>query len=64
MREAFAIIDKDNDGLVSKEDLKKVLRELGMNINDEGIEDMIKEADKNGDGNVDVEGFLSVMNSF
>ena len=35
-----------------------------MNINDEGIEDMIKEADKNGDGNVDVEGFLSVMNSF
>ena len=28
---------------------------------EKGIEDMLKEADKNGDGQVNIDGFLSVM---
>ena len=61
LREAFAIMDTDNDGHISSEDLEKVLRKLGCNFAKDEIEEMIKVADQNGQGTVNIEEFLSVM---
>lgn len=63
LREAFAVMDTDNDGHISSEDLEKVLRKLGCNFAKDEIDEMIKVADTKGEGSVNIEEFLSVMRS-
>ena len=63
LREAFAIMDTDKDGYISSEDLEKVLRRLGGNFGKDEIDEMIKVADKNGQGTVNIEEFVSIMRS-
>jgi Ca2+-binding EF-hand superfamily protein len=41
--------------------LKKVANELNENVSDDELRDMIKEADLNGDGEVDIEEFIAIM---
>ena len=52
----FAVFDLSGKGLISHDDLKKVLTNLGEKFNDEDITEMLKEADLNGDGMIDYEG--------
>ncbi|KAK6338521.1 hypothetical protein TWF730_002584 [Orbilia blumenaviensis] len=51
MKEAFNVFDKDGNGLVSPADLQHVMANLG-NLTDTEVEDMIRESDKDGDGNI------------
>uniref|UniRef100_A0A1I8GGL5 Calmodulin n=1 Tax=Macrostomum lignano TaxID=282301 RepID=A0A1I8GGL5_9PLAT len=53
LRRAFAVFDKDNNGLIDLADLRSVMESQGQVLSDEELSDMIKEADKNGDGFVD-----------
>lgn len=48
--EAFKVFDKDGSGKISAEELRQVMHNLGEKLSDEEIEDMIREADTNGDG--------------
>lgn len=50
---AFRVFDKDNSGTISTEELRNVLRSLGENLTDAELDEMIKLADKNGDGHID-----------
>lgn len=59
--ETFKVFDKDKDGKITFDDLKKVLTELGEDVSDKDVSDMIKEADKNGDGVIDFEEFMQMM---
>lgn len=43
-KEAFSIVDDDQDGFIRKPDLQKTFQSLGQNISDEDLEDMINEA--------------------
>ncbi|KAI9139148.1 hypothetical protein BKA69DRAFT_1087832 [Paraphysoderma sedebokerense] len=43
-KEAFSMIDHDQDGFIDKEDLKDMLASLGQTPTDESIEEMIAEA--------------------
>ena len=61
MRKAFRIFDDDDSGKISTENLKKVAIELNENVSDQELKDMIKEADLNGDGEVDIEEFIQMM---
>ncbi|XP_078173050.1 calmodulin-like [Carex rostrata] len=61
LREAFRVFDKDNDGFISSSELRSVLMNLGENITDEDVDEMIKEADVNGDGQVDYAEFVKMM---
>ena len=61
MRKAFRIFDDDDSGKISTENLKKVAIELNENVSDQELRDMIKEADLNGDGEVDIEEFIQMM---
>jgi calmodulin len=61
IREAFRIIDKDGSGFISASELKQVMIDLGEELTDRVIEEMIREADVNGDGQIDYEEFVRMM---
>lgn len=52
---AFKVFDKDGSGTISSDELRSVLRSLGENLTDDELEEMIKMADGNGDGQIDCE---------
>ncbi|XP_071452572.1 uncharacterized protein [Hetaerina americana] len=58
---AFRLFDDDETGKISLKNLKRVAKELGENINDEELQEMIDEADKDGDGEVSQEEFIRIM---
>jgi centrin-1 len=58
---AFKLFDDDNTGKISFKNLKRVAKELGEKLTDEEIQEMIDEADRDGDGEVSEEEFLRIM---
>ena len=50
------MIDKDGDSQLSADELRHVMRNLGENMTEEDIEEMIREADIDGDGKISYEG--------
>merc|ERR1719436_790112 len=63
LKQAFAVFDKDGNGKISFDELKEVMGKLeGQNkLSDKEIADMIKEADIDGDVEVDFEEFYQMM---
>ncbi|VWU49159.1 centrin-1, putative [Hepatocystis sp. ex Piliocolobus tephrosceles] len=58
---AFRLFDDDETGKISFKNLKRVAKELGENITDEEIQEMIDEADRDGDGEINEEEFMRIM---
>uniref|UniRef100_T1GD07 EF-hand domain-containing protein n=1 Tax=Megaselia scalaris TaxID=36166 RepID=T1GD07_MEGSC len=58
---AFRLFDDDDTGRISFRNLKRVARELGENLTDEELKEMIDEADLDGDGEVNEDEFLRIM---
>ncbi|XP_008259349.1 centrin-1 [Oryctolagus cuniculus] len=58
---AFRLFDDDETGKISFKNLKRVANELGENLTDEELQEMIDEADRDGDGEVNEEEFLKIM---
>lgn len=52
----FSVFDKNNDGLISSSELRHVMTNLGEKLSEEEVDDMIKEADMDGDGLVNYDG--------
>ncbi|XP_049858982.1 calmodulin-like isoform X2 [Schistocerca gregaria] len=63
LREAFKVFDKNNDGLISNSELRHVMTNLGEKLSDEEVDDMIREADLDGDGMVNYEEFVTILTS-
>lgn len=61
---AFRLFDDDETGTISFKNLKRVAKELGENLTDEELQEMIEEADRDGDGEVNVSFFLMFQNQF
>ncbi|KAK8556770.1 hypothetical protein V6N13_064774 [Hibiscus sabdariffa] len=61
LMKAFRIIDHDNNGKISAEDVKRIAKELGEHFSDKDIQDMIEEADRDHDGEVGIEEFMRMM---
>lgn len=57
----FRVFDKNNDGLISSIELRHVMTNLGEKLSDEEVDDMIKEADLDGDGMVNYEGKTCIL---
>lgn len=58
---AFRLFDDDETGKISFKNLKRVANELGESLTDEELQEMIDEADRDGDGEVNEEEFLKIM---
>lgn len=55
LKEAFKLLDSDGSGEISKTELKEILRsfsKLGEDIADDEIDNLIKQADVDGDGQI------------
>ena len=61
LKERFKLFDVDGNGLISREELRQVMRTLGEKLTDEDIDDMIEEADVDGDGAINYEEFVKYM---
>ena len=63
IREAFRVFDKDGNGFISAAELRHVMTNLGEKLTEEEVGQLIGEVDTNGDGQVDYEEFVTMMNS-
>merc|ERR1712012_312376 len=54
-------LDDDETGKISFKNLKRVAKELGENLTDEELQEMIDEADRDGDGEINEPEFLRIM---
>ena len=61
MLKAFRLFDDDDTGKITFKNLKRVAKELGENMTDEEIHEMIDEADRDGDGEISEEEFMRIM---
>ncbi|KAF1575878.1 UNVERIFIED_CONTAM: Calmodulin, partial [Eudyptes robustus] len=61
LQEAFQVFDKDNDGYISAVELRFVMMNLGEDLSEDEVYEMIKEADLDGDGKVNFTEFVYMM---
>jgi calmodulin len=53
IREAFKVFDRDNNGFISAAELRHVMTSIGEKLSDDEVDEMIREADQDGDGRID-----------
>jgi len=59
--EAFSVFDKDGNGFIDQDELTHVLASLGEELDEEQVKEMMRQADKDGDGLVSFEEFKDIM---
>jgi centrin-1 len=57
----FALFDEEGTGKITFRNLKRVAQELGEDLTDEELNEMIDEADRTGEGAINQEDFFRVM---
>jgi len=61
MKKAFKILCEEGHDKITLKSLKKICSDLGENITDDELNEMIKEADKDDDNEVGEEDFIKIM---
>ncbi|KAF0986051.1 hypothetical protein HZS_6169 [Henneguya salminicola] len=61
VKTAFKVFDKDNDGFISSSELRQVLTTLGEKLTPEEANELIREADLDGNGRIDYNEFVTRM---
>jgi calmodulin len=60
-KEAFDMFDKDGGGTISVAEIVKIMKNFGYPIKKSEAQKMISEIDDNGDGEIDFEEFVTLM---
>ena len=61
MRKAFRLFLDDDSDRIGLRHLKRVAKELGETMTEEELQEMIDEADRDGDGEISEEDFIRIM---
>ena len=61
--EAFKVFDKDGNGFITSHELRNIMIHLEEDLTPEEIEEMVREADINNDGTIDLDEFVKMMSS-
>jgi centrin-1 len=61
LKKVFMLFDEEKSGFISLASLKKVVKELGENIDEAELQEMIQKADNDRDGLINEEEFYNVM---
>jgi calmodulin len=59
--EAFKVFDRNGDGKISAAELRHVLTSIGEKLSDADVDQMIREADTNNDGEIDIVEFTQLL---
>jgi centrin-1 len=57
----FRLFDDDNKGKISLENLRRVARELGEDMTEDELKEMVARADLDGDGFINEDEFYNIM---
>ena len=60
-KEAFDMFDRDKQGTISCDEIYKIMKNYGNPMKKEEIENMIEEIDEDGDGEINFEEFVTMM---
>jgi Ca2+-binding EF-hand superfamily protein len=61
LRKEFTKLDQDKDGMIEKSDIEQIIRLDTLSIGKVDVQEMINEADLNGDGKIDYNEFLVLL---
>ena len=59
--QAFKLFDKNNDGMISLEELKQAMATLSLETDPDKVEQLFKDLDKDGSGTIDYIEFGSLL---
>ena len=59
--QVFRLFDEENQGFITIKNLRRVAKELGENISEEELQEMVERADSNGDQQVTADDFFNIM---
>uniref|UniRef100_A0A5B7BIF3 Putative calmodulin-like protein 3 n=1 Tax=Davidia involucrata TaxID=16924 RepID=A0A5B7BIF3_DAVIN len=63
LKSIFATFDKNNDGFITKKELRESLKNIGMLMTEREVEEMVEKVDSNGDGLIDLDEFCEMFES-
>jgi calmodulin len=62
LNEIFSMFDRDSNGTIDHKELKAVLTSVTCaHVDDEEVDTMVRQADANSDGKIDIAEFIAVM---
>lgn len=61
INKVFRLFDEDATGFITIKNLRRVAKELGENISEEELQEMIERADSNGDQQITADDFYNIM---
>jgi len=61
LKEAFAYFDSNHTGEISTQEIGKVMKTVGFEVNEEELGDVMHDIDANGDGHMDFDEFVVMM---
>ncbi|GCA64273.1 hypothetical protein KIPB_013786 [Kipferlia bialata] len=61
LREAFRVFDRDGDGFISAAELRHVMTHIGERLDEDEVDEMIREADIDRDGSINYVEFVKLM---
>lgn len=59
--EAFKLFDRDNDYIITRNEITDVFTSLGQKVSKEQLDDLLAQFDADGDGQIDFNEFLKMM---
>ena len=55
LRAAFDVFDTDKNGTISVEELRGLMKKVGVELTEDEVSQLVEEADKDGNGEIDCE---------